>query len=158
MTDVISSINSIRRAILEIMNVERPLTAIAKPRSSTAKIREAALAALEAGLCPVPPRMDGSKAPIGDWGQYQQERPSHQQIESWYGSNTGVGLVCGKISGNLECLEFDDSAAYNAYKGLAAATDLGELLERIEAGYLEQSPSGASTGYIGVPQSLATRS
>src|SRR5919106_6041013 len=105
-------------------------------------VRTAAIAAFSAGLCPVPPRMDGTKAPVGEWRKFQKQRPGRSEIESWYGPNTGLGLVCGKISGNLECLEFDDSAAYDAYKGLAEATQLGELVERIEAGYLEQSPSG----------------
>jgi hypothetical protein len=86
--------------------------------------------------------MDGSKAPAGEWRRYQGQPPSRSEVEHWYGPNTGVGLVCGKTSGNLECLEFDDSATYEAYKGLAEATQLGELVEGIEAGYLEQSPSG----------------
>jgi putative DNA primase/helicase len=86
--------------------------------------------------------MDGSKAPVGEWGKFQMQPPSRREIESWYGPNTGVGLVCGKISGNLECLEFDDPAVYEAYKELTQASGLGHLVERIETGYLEQSPSG----------------
>jgi putative DNA primase/helicase len=86
--------------------------------------------------------MDGSKAPVGEWGNYQKELPSLREVESWYGPNTGVGLVCGRISGNLECLEFDDPAVYEGYTELARASGLGDLLERIESGYLECSPSG----------------
>jgi len=110
--------------------------------STWTDVSRVALVAFDSGLCPVPPRMDGTKAPVGEWRKYQRQRPARGEIESWYGPNTGVGLVCGKISGNLECLEFDDSAAYEAYKGLAEATQLGDLVERIEVGYLEQSPSG----------------
>jgi putative DNA primase/helicase len=86
--------------------------------------------------------MDGSKAPVGEWSQYQKVRPSRQQIKTWYGPHTGIGLVCGKVSGNLECLEFDDLATYDAYKALATVVGLGDLVEQVEAGYLEQSPSG----------------
>jgi hypothetical protein len=64
-------------------------------------VGEAALAAYYAGLCTVLPRMDGIKAPIGEWREYQRQRPGRSEIENWYGPNTGVGLVCGEISGNL---------------------------------------------------------
>jgi putative DNA primase/helicase len=105
-------------------------------------VGETALAAYYAGLCPVPPRMDGSKAPVGEWRKYQKQRPGRGEIDNWYGPNTGLGLVCGKTSGNLECLEFDDPAVYETYKELAQASELGELVERVERGYLERSPSG----------------
>jgi putative DNA primase/helicase len=105
-------------------------------------VRRVALAAYNNRLCPVPPRPDGSKAPIGDWGRYQRIRPTPRQIETWYGCNTGVGLVCGGISDNLECLEFDEPVVYDSYKDLATAAGLGDLVGRIERGYLEQSPSG----------------
>jgi putative DNA primase/helicase len=106
------------------------------------EVRRVVLAAYDQGLCPVPPRPDGSKAPIGDWGRYQRVRPTRQQVEAWYGGHTGVGLVCGEISGNLECLEFDDPRVYEGYKELAQALGLGDLVKRIEVGYLEQWPSG----------------
>jgi hypothetical protein len=35
------------------------------------EIRQVALAAYNAGLCPLPPRQDGSNAPIGVWRRYQ---------------------------------------------------------------------------------------
>ena len=105
-------------------------------------VQEVALVAWDAGLSLVPPRQDGSKAPLGEWGKYQTDRPSRQQIEAWYGPNIGLGLVCGKVSGNLECLEFDDPAVYGSYMVLAKARSLEGIVGRIEAGYLERSPSG----------------
>lgn len=104
-------------------------------------IRQTALAAHKAGLSLVPPREDGSKAPIGGWGKYQKYRPLLRQIHNWYGAHTGVGLVCGRVSRNLECLEFDDSDVYSAYNGLAKATSLDGLVDKIATGYSEQSPS-----------------
>lgn len=56
---------------------------------------------------------------------------------------TGVGVVCGKISGNLEALDFDDRQAYEDFKSACVAAGLGEQGERIEQGYLEYSPKGA---------------
>ena len=105
-------------------------------------VQAVALGAWDSGFCLVPPRQDGSKAPLGEWGKYQADRPTRRQVEIWYGSNTGLGLVCGKVSGNLECLEFDDPAVYRSFLELAKSTSLDGLLDRIETGYLERSPSG----------------
>ena len=108
-------------------------------------VRETAFAAHAAGICVLPPREDGSKAPDADsWKMYQDQRPPHHRIEAWYGNGTrsGLGVVCGAVSGGLELLDFDDRASYEALKALAAETGLGSLVERIEAGYCEATPGG----------------
>ena len=94
------------------------------------------------GLCVVPPREDGSKAPDGNWLHYQRERPSVEQLQRWYEQpRHGIGLVCGEVSGNLEGVDFDDANVYRAFIDLAIAAGLGELVVRIEAGYLERTPT-----------------
>src|SRR6266699_2324254 len=110
---------------------------------------EAALAAQEAGLSVVPPREDGSKAPIGSWQRSQNERASRAVIENWYSMGlTVIGVVCGAVSGNLELFEFDGfhaeeaEATYEAFKEVAQTAGLGEVVDRIEAGYLERPPGG----------------
>lgn len=101
------------------------------------------MAAHDAGLCVVPPREDGTKSPLGRWRGYQKERPSLAKLREWYqGRRSGIGLVNGAVSGNLEALEFDDDDTYLAYKVAAAAVGLGSLVERIEHGYSERSPGG----------------
>lgn len=101
-----------------------------------------ALSAAAVGLSVVPPKMDGSKAPIGSWKTYQHFPPDEAQLRRWYGDPglTGMGVITGKVSGNLELLEFDDRLAYEAYKSAADAAGLGALVARIEAGYCEVSP------------------
>ena len=105
-----------------------------------------ALAANKANLCVLPPRQDGSKRPIGQsWQRWQKQRSSIQQVRAWYGGRArydGLGAVCGKVSNNLELFEFDERWVYDEYKATAAEVGLGELIGRIEAGYLEESPSG----------------
>src|SRR6266542_3014550 len=105
---------------------------------------EAALAAQEAGLSVVPPREDGSKAPIGSWQRSQNERASRAVIENWYSMGlTGIGVVCGAVSGNLETFEFDGfhteeaEATYQAFIEAAIQCGLGELVDRIDGGYSE---------------------
>lgn len=114
----------------------------ASPQSCLAK--EAALRAERAGLATVPPRMDGSKAPYPrSWKRFQSARPSPSQIEDWYRKGlTGVGLVTGEVSGNLECLDFDDHEGWGRFKVVAEAVGLGALVRRVCEGYAEQSPHG----------------
>jgi hypothetical protein len=102
-----------------------------------------ALAAFDAGLASVAAREDGSKAPVGRWKALQQARLSRECLEREFSrGRTGMGLICGAISGNLEVLEFDVPAVYHEYKERAAACGLAELVRQVEAGYCEQSPSG----------------
>lgn len=110
-------------------------------------VRDAALAAWECGLSVLPPREDGSKAPLGAWKQYQERRATRAEILAWYGENgqcrrSGLGLVCGSISGGLELFEFDCSVTYRRFKEAATSLGLGELVKRIEGGYLESTPGG----------------
>jgi len=111
--------------------------------SGNAALRRAVNEAVEGGLCVVPPREDGSKAPLGQWRQYRTDRPTRDQLRSWYSDGlSGIGLVCGAVSGNLESIDFETKAIYAQVVELARETGLQELVERITAGYLEESPAG----------------
>lgn len=102
-----------------------------------------ALSAAAAGLCVLPPREDGSKAPIVEWTKLQSTRPHLDRVREWYqGRRSGMGYVCGAVSGNLELFDFDDHDAYERYRTLARGIGLADLVDRIEAGYLEATPSG----------------
>lgn len=102
-----------------------------------------ALAAHAAGICTIPPRMDGSKAPLpSPWKPYQRHRPDPDQIKRWYSTGlTGIGAVPGAVSGNLEVLEFDDPDTYQHFKDIADEASLGAIIRKLEAGYVEASPS-----------------
>jgi hypothetical protein len=86
--------------------------------------------------------MDGSKFPIGTWKGFQHFPPDETQIRKWYSASdlTGYGLVTGKVSGYLELVDFDDLPTYAAFRQMAIATGLGDLVDRIEAGYSEETP------------------
>jgi hypothetical protein len=106
-------------------------------------VRTAALAALAAGMSVVPPRQDGSKAPDREWTRYQAEPPTRDQVERWYGAGrTGLGVVCGRVSGGLELLEFETDEVYRDFVAAARATGLGDLVDLVEAGYVEEAPGG----------------
>ncbi len=119
--------------------------------------------AVENGLSVWPPRQDGSKAPSGNWKHRQTTPATMEELLAIYRDSaiTGIGLVAGKVSGNLECLDFDESGIYDAFRQLAIASGMGELIERIESGYFEYSPNGVHYLYkcseIGSSTKLATR-
>ena len=55
-----------------------------------------ALAYLDAGLCPIPIKADGSKAPdIATWKHYQSGRPTDADLREWFGATSprGIGLI-----------------------------------------------------------------
>lgn len=130
----------------------------------------AALDAHALGLCVVPPKQDGSKAPIapgGEWKQLQTTRPDEAQIRAWYERGlTGVGLVCGAVSGDLEMFEFEgraiDELVHTRFEELARAAGLGDVVQRIFDGYCETTPGrGIHLLYrctaVGKPKKLARR-
>ena len=100
--------------------------------------------ALDNGISIVPPRNDGTKAPLGRWQTYQEQWPTLDEITQWYtdASITGIGVVCGQVSGNLECIDFDRKDAYEEFIDQAQLAGLSGLVDRIEAGYLESTPKG----------------
>ena len=66
------------------------------------QILDVAIRAHRAGLCVLPPNEDGSKAPAGRWAEYQRRKSTEEEIRDWYtAGHTGLGFVCGPISGDL---------------------------------------------------------
>lgn len=117
-----------------------------------------ALAANAAGLCVLPPRQDGSKQPDAThWAPYHTKRSNPLEIERWYagGRRTGIGFVCGVVSGHLELFEFDDADTYERYVATAVEAGLGPLVERIGAGYAEATPGGGVHWYYRLSDSEA---
>ena len=75
----------------------------------------AALAWYDAGYCVIPAHEDGSKRPFGPWKQYQTQRPSRQQLVDWInsGNYSGIGVITGQVSGNVEMVEVENRAIVN---------------------------------------------
>ena len=114
-------------------------------RPEPSRAADTALEALREGLSVVPPREDGSKAPLGSWERFQKERPTEEQVREWYSRGlSGVGIVTGAISG-VELFEFEGRAVpevRDRFLELATAAGLIGIVERVTAGYAEQTPSG----------------
>lgn len=124
-------------------------------------ILAAALAAYEAGLCPIRPRTDGTKAPLAvphhgpanaagkrgpGWELYQTERPSRPTIEGWFAHHPGLGLVCGAVSGGLQMLELEgrmmaDPGRCRRFLEALDRHGARDAWNRMTAGYREDTPS-----------------
>ena len=119
------------------------------PDNNTSKpdILQAALAFAASGCSVVPASMNGSKAPIKAWKEYQSVRANAMQIAQWYSSgSTGLGIVTGAVSGNLEMLEMEGRAVASGMldevRDIAYASGLGTIWEVLNKGYVELTPSG----------------
>jgi hypothetical protein len=79
-------------------------------------------------IIPISP---GSKKPAINWGQYMTRQATEQEVDSW--DTSRIGCVCGEVSGNLECLDFDlkhaDGELYTA---------VCELVEDVLPGLLDR--------------------
>lgn len=110
-------------------------------------ILQAALDLHDAGCSVVPARVDGSKAPIGFWKQYQVTRPTRDEVIEWFkDGHEGIGIITGSVSGNLEMLEAEGRAVHDGLfeqaKDLAINSGLEEIWNVLVSGYVEMTPSG----------------
>lgn len=108
---------------------------------------EAARRWAAAGFSVIPVSTDGSKAPAVAWKPYQTEAASPGQLWQWFehGDYDGLGVICGRVSGGLELLEVEGRAVADTLPPFRTAlvdNGFGPLWDRLNGGYLEQSPSG----------------
>lgn len=77
---------------------------------------ESAREYLSSGVSILPLR--GKVSALKSWAMCQQYRASQKVLGQWHdaGLLTGVGVVCGAISGNLVVLDFDSHEAVNEFE------------------------------------------
>jgi putative DNA primase/helicase len=118
--------------------------------TTPAEVYEAALAWYRAGFCVIPPVTTGRKAPLGVWKDYQAERPTSATMRLWYDHGPddqyGVGLLTGRVSGDLEMLELEgvvaeDNEFMEEIDGKIRRAGLGDLWDLLHDGYHEFTPS-----------------
>ncbi len=54
----------------------------------------------------------GQKHPRIPWKRFQGEGATTQVLEELFAEETGIGVICGAVSGNLAVLDFDNTDAY----------------------------------------------
>jgi putative DNA primase/helicase len=69
------------------------------------------------GISVIPVRADGSKAPaLPTWKEYQSRLPTAEELQRWFADDRyGIAILAGRISGNLEIIDFDDLVTYQRW-------------------------------------------
>lgn len=100
------------------------------------------------GMVVIPTANDTSKRPAIPWKHYQTNPNTTAEINGWYGEGNprgyGLAIVTGRVSGNLEMAEIEGKALNQLPEiaQLAADTGLGDLWQKINTAWTEQSPTG----------------
>jgi putative DNA primase/helicase len=100
-----------------------------------------------AGCSVIPVKTDGTKMPAIAWKTYQAEPASGTVVTDWFGTGRydGVGIICGAVSGHLEMFEVEGRAVAEilpAFRDAMRDNGYSDLLDKLNTGFLEQSPSG----------------
>jgi putative DNA primase/helicase len=136
---------------------------LANEQPKCLSVADAARLAWSAGLSIIPIKADGTKAPKVAWKRLQCERAPESTILRWFEQGaTGLGVITGAVSGNLEMFDFDDHAVYEEFLQRGEASGLKHLLDRIRNSYEEDTPSGGvhwfyKADQIAGNQALASR-
>lgn len=98
---------------------------------------ELALAYRRAGLSVLPAVKAKKRPAVGAWRTWAGRLPTEIEVEAWFSNaHDAVCIVAGKVSGYLECLDFDQKAdAYDAWCAKIAPDVLDSLV-------VESTPSG----------------
>lgn len=98
--------------------------------------QKTALNYLAAGLSVLPARKK-EKCPVFKWKEYQEHVPTGHEVKTWFAEDHGaICIVCGKVSGNLEVIDFDNHGElFPKWKEAIPADLFGKLV-------VERTPSG----------------
>jgi hypothetical protein len=103
----------------------------------------------DAGLCILPIKADGSKAAdLRSWTPYKINRSTSEEHDRWFapGRPTGMAVIYGAVSGNVELIEFEGHAVQDglleAVTEIMEASGLGEEWDRLTTGWATETPSG----------------
>ncbi|HMO94289.1 MAG TPA: bifunctional DNA primase/polymerase [Pirellulaceae bacterium] len=94
---------------------------------------------LSRGLSVLPALVDEKRPALAGWKQYQNRLPTEKQVGAWFADATGLCLLTGSISGNLEMIDFDHEGELFENWCSLVETDLPGLLGRL---VIERSQSG----------------
>lgn len=103
-----------------------------------------ALSYLQGGLSVIPVGKD-KRPVISEWTSFQKQRPSPEEVKSWFSSNSrNIAVIGGKVSDDLEVMDFDfEAEAFKEWTQRVHEQDPGLLAKLI----LERSPHGVHIAY-----------
>ena len=120
-----------------MMSTEQKTTQITQPGTAKSVPVEIAQEYLAAGLSVLPASRQKKHPVLKAWTEYQTRLPEEQEVKKWFSTRRdALCVVCGKVSGNLEVIDFDNHGElYDAWKTSVPE----ELLSRL---VIERSQSG----------------
>ncbi len=90
------------------------------------------------GISVFPARVNGSKKPVGEWKQYQQQRCPAIKLAEWFDRDNphAIAVVCGEVSKNLLVLDLDDAELIDPFESQLESEhpDIYDSLVAIETG------------------------
>jgi hypothetical protein len=90
-----------------------------------------------AGLSTIPADAERKCPTIGKWKPFTERLPTADELTGWQWP--GMALICGKVSGNLEMIDFDHNAELaDAWRAQVRGVN-GDLLKAV---VVEKSQSG----------------
>ena len=98
---------------------------------------EEAVSNLRAGLSVLPANKAQKRPWLPQWSEFQARLPTEEEVRRWFAvPREAQCLVCGKVSGNLEVLDFDNQGElYPKWKEAIPADLLARLvIERTQSG------------------------
>ena len=102
-------------------------------------VLQTAISYLQAGLCVLPAIAAERRPAVLSWKQYQERLPREKEVRIWAERHSDLCIVAGKVSGNLEMIDFDLGAElYDRWAELVESEGSG-LLQRL---VIERSQSG----------------
>ena len=122
---------------VSMMTTEQKTTQITQPGTAKSVPEEIAQEYLAAGLSVLPASRRKKHPVLKTWTEFQCRLPEEQEVKKWFSTRRdALCVVCGKVSGNLEVIDFDNHGElYDAWK----ASVPEELLSRL---VVERSQSG----------------
>jgi hypothetical protein len=112
-------------------------------------VRRDGTKAPDAGLLPLAPDLDTGKH-RRSWDPFKERLPTHAEVRNWFDRSEppGIGAVGGRVSGNLEQLDFDGLAdeIFPQWRELVEAERPG-LVARLNVTRTPRRPAGYHVRY-----------
>ena len=97
---------------------------------------------LRSGLSVVPANSSTKYTPKGfQWKKYQTERMIEDKAKAYFHNVDGIAIICGKISGGLEVIDFDNHFG-DAEQTFTKFCNIEELKPILRDMVAEKTPGG----------------
>ena len=106
----------------------------------------------QSGLSVIPILRNGSKAPaVPTWKEFQERIATDEELHAWFRKEVGLAIVTGKVSGDLEVLNFDEGDLFDPWSALLRGQSGPELVNKLPVVF---TPSEGWHVYYRCPESI----